>query len=97
MLELRTCFEHWHTRLRKAFKGSEYTFAKELLNHISRHESIEVSRLIDLAAQFKTGEHYREIINALVYDGYISKSGEPGVYRFNSPLLKMWWFKNVAY
>jgi predicted Ser/Thr protein kinase len=97
MLELRNCFEHWHTRLRKAFKGDDYSFAKELLNIISQKENINTEEIFNLAQKFNIIEEHREIINALVYDGYINNNEDPRVYRFNSPLLKMWWWKNVAY
>lgn len=97
MLELRNCFEHWNTRLRKAFKKEEYTFAKELLNAISEKENIRKEDIIALAQKFNVPDEYKDIVNALVYDGYINHNDDPQVYRFNSPLLKMWWWKNVAY
>lgn len=96
MLELRNCFEHWLTRLRKAFKKEEYTFAKELLNTISEKENIRTGDIIALAQKYNVFDEYKEIVNALVYDGYIDHNDDPQVYRFNSPLLKMWWWKNVA-
>ncbi len=97
MLELRNCFEHWNTRLRKAFKKEEYTFAKELLNAIAEKENICKADIIALAEKFNVPDEYKDIVNALVYDGYINHNDDPQVYRFNSPLLKMWWWKNVAY
>ncbi len=97
MLELRNSFEHWHTRLRKAFKGEEYTFAKSLLSLVSENETIQREEILNLAQKFNVGDHYKEILNALTYDGYLNNNIDPRVYRFNSPLLKMWWWKNVAY
>ncbi|MCP5108949.1 MAG: ATP-binding protein [bacterium] len=97
MLEYRQCFEHWLTRLRKAFKAEDYSFAKELLNIISQKESIETGEVLNLAQKFDIPGGYRDIVNSLVYDGYINNNDDPKVYRFNSPLLKMWWWKNVAY
>ena len=99
MLEHRGSFEHWHTRLRKAFKKEEYTFAKELLNLMAEKEIeyIEKNEIFNLAQKLETRDSYRDILNALVYDGYINNNGDPAIYRFNSPLLKMWWWKNVAY
>lgn len=97
MLEHRQCFEHWLTRLRKAFKGEEYTFAKEFLNVISQKESIDTEEMLNLAQKLDIPGEYKDIVNSLVYDGYINNNDDPKVYRFNSPLLKMWWWKNVAY
>jgi hypothetical protein len=96
MLELRNCFEHWHTRLRKAFKKKEYSFAKELLNGISHSENITGEEIFNLGQKLNVTGTYKDIVNSLVYDGYINNNDNPRVYRFNSPLLKMWWRKNVA-
>jgi hypothetical protein len=41
-------------------------------------------------------EDYKKIIRVLMHDGYINNNDDPEVYRFNSPILKTWWFKNVA-
>jgi hypothetical protein len=96
MLELRSCFEHWHMRLRKAFKKEEYNFAKEILNFIANEENIERKDMLNLAQKFNIPHIYKDIVNALVYDGYINNNDDPGIYRFNSPILMMWWRKNVA-
>jgi hypothetical protein len=96
MLELRSCFEHWHMRLRKAFKKEEYNFAKETLNFIANKENIERKDMMNLAQKFNIPHTYKDIINALVYDGYINNNDEPSIYRFNSPILMLWWKKNVA-
>jgi len=97
MLEHRNHFEHWEKRLRKAFKKEDYTFAKEVLNLISDKENIESVEIMNLAQKFNIPGSYKDIVNSLVYDGYINNNDDPRIYRFNSPLLKMWWWKNVAH
>jgi uncharacterized protein len=99
MLEHRGSFEHWHTRLRKALKKEEYTFAKELLNLLTEteRESIDKNELFNLAQKLEAVDSYKDIINILIYDGYINNNDDPDTLRFNSPLLKIWWRKNVAY
>lgn len=92
----RNYFSNWHTRLRKAYKGNEYTFTKELLNHISENDTAASGKIRELAAVFEIETEYGNILNALKYDGYINNHDDPRVYRFNSPLLKMWWYRNVA-
>ena len=96
MLEHRNHFEHWEKRLRKAFKKEDYTFAKEVLNLISDKENIESVEMVNLAQKFNIADSYKDIVNSLVYDGYINNNDDPRIYRFNSPLLKMWWWKSVA-
>jgi hypothetical protein len=80
----------------KLIEGSEYNFIKELLNYLSEHNTIPSGEIRDLAAAFEIETEYVNILNALKYDGYINNHDDPKVYRFNSPLLKMWWNKNVA-
>jgi hypothetical protein len=92
----RNYFANWHTRLRRAYEGSEYNFIKELLNYLSEHDIIPSGEIRDLAAAFEIETEYVNILNALKYDGYINNHDDPKIYRFNSPLLKIWWYKNVA-
>lgn len=95
-VEHRSYFNNWHTRLRRAYKGNEYNFTKEVLNYVSEKDTITSGEIRELAAAFEVELEYRGILNALKYDGYLNNQDDPKVYRFNSPLLKMWWNKNVA-
>jgi hypothetical protein len=96
-IEHRNYFTNWHTRLRRCYTGQEYTFTKALLNYISEYGTITSTQVNDLAVQYDMEIGFRHILNALEYDGYINNNDEPKVYRFNSSLLKTWWYKNVAF
>ena len=96
MIKQRNHFEHWHTRLRTSFKANEYNFAKELLNIISESESIPSNDIYDLAVKHKLEKNYKDIVGSLVYDGYINNNDDIKIYRYNSPILRMWWWKYVA-
>ncbi len=91
----RNYFENWHSKLKEAFKNRAYLFAKELLNSISDTETLSSRKIVNLADKYEI-EAYSEILKSLVYDGYINNSDDPKIYRFNSPILRMWWYKNVA-
>lgn len=95
-LKQRIYFEHWFTRLRTAFKGDDFSFVKDVLNIISGKKSFKSEEIFDLAVKHKLEKSYNDIINALKYDGYINNNDDPKTYRFNSPLLKEWWYRNVA-
>ena len=41
-------------------------------------------------------DNSQDVIKALIYDGYINNNDDAKIYRFNSPILKMWWYKNVT-
>ncbi|MBU0488066.1 MAG: AAA-like domain-containing protein [Bacteroidetes bacterium] len=95
-LKRRNYFEHWHTRLRTTFKGKYYTFAKEILNAASKSKTgISKTTIFDLAEKFDLREEYNTIIRSLEYDGYISIS-KKNIYVFNSPILKIWWERNIS-
>ncbi len=96
MLEQRHHFEHWHTRLRGTLQGNEYNFIKDLLNLISENETIESNEIFNLAVKYKLENTFKDLVNALVYDGYINNNENNRIYRYNSPILRMWWRKNVA-
>jgi hypothetical protein len=96
MLEQRQHFEHWHTRLRGSLRSSEYNFAKELLSLASENESITINEITDLSVKYELEGSFRDLLSSLVYDGYINNADDDKLYRFNSPLVKIWWRKNVA-
>jgi len=95
-LENRTYFEHWLSRLRIAFKGNEFKFVLELLNTISEYQFIHKNDIINLSVKYQIQEGYKDVLNSLIHDGYINNLKDRSEYRFNSPLLKMWWFNKVV-
>lgn len=96
MLDQKNHFEHWHTRLRTTLKGHEYNFTKQVLNIMSENGTLHRNEIVDLSVKHQVEEAYKELIGALIYDGYINNNEDQAVYRYNSPILKMWWRKNVA-
>jgi len=96
MLTQRHHFEHWHARLRASFKGKDYNLAKELLNIASENDTITANEIFDLAVKYQLEGTYKDLIGSLTYDGYINNNDDNRVYRFNTPILRMWWRQNVA-
>lgn len=96
IIKNRNYFEHWLARLKKAFILEEYKFAIELLNIVSINMKIDRNQIIDIAIKHNIKESYINILHSLEYDGYISKQGEERSFKFNSPILRMWWYENVA-
>jgi AAA+ ATPase superfamily predicted ATPase len=96
-LENRNQFEHWQSRL-KSLDNQAYLFAKEVLNTISTQHTVKSSEIANLAVKHQLDEDIaKEIIHSLKYDGYINNNDNSQIYRFNSPILRMWWEKNVAH
>jgi len=96
-LSQRQLFDHWRSKLKDGFKKKGYLFAKEILNSISDKDTMSTLKIRNKATKHGLDEDYaREIIHSLEYDGYISKYEDGKTYRFNSPILKLWWYKNVA-
>jgi uncharacterized protein len=95
-LKQRIYFEHWFARLRKAYKGNDFSFVKELLNVISEKKKVPSSEVFDCAIKYGLSDSYTDLVNALKHDGYINNNDNPQEYRFNSSLLREWWHSNVA-
>jgi len=96
VLKHRIYFEPWLTRLRTAYKGDDFTFVKDVLNLVSGKLSVPSIEILNLIHKYKLNDPYNNIINALKHDGYINNDEDPKIYRFNSPLLREWWCRNVA-
>lgn len=86
-------FENWKNRLKDAFQNEEYAFCIEILNYISKNNTIEYSVFYDLSVEYKIDDS-KYILDVLEHDGYISENNKK--YGFNSILLKEWWYINVA-
>lgn len=90
-------FANWRSKLKEGFKTEGYLFSKEILNRISEEGTMTSLKIRNIATKHELDDDYaREIIHSLVYDGYINNHDNVKEYRFNSPILKLWWYKNVA-
>ena len=96
VLGYKKVFIHWLERL-EIFSKKGTAFSKEVLNIISKDKTIVSSELFNMATKHKL-ETYdaQQIVHALKYDGYINNSDDEHIYRFNSPILCIWWYRNVA-
>ena len=95
-LKLSVYFKPWYERLRTAYKGHDFSFVKDILNILSDKKLLTSSEIINRAIKYQIEESYSDIMNALKHDGYVNNNDDPNVYRFNSPLLRKWWYCNVA-
>ena len=96
-LEHKNYFDNWRSKIKEAFSDKGYLFSKEVLNVISENKTISKNDITNIADKYKvTNDERRETLQSLVYDGYINNSNNIKIYRFNSPILRMWWYKYVA-
>lgn len=95
VLDNRSYFEHWLTRLRSIFKGHDFSCAKEILKIAAKKDGIDGYELNDVIEKYSI-EDALPLINILQHDGYLVKDEPEGKYRFNSPLLQAWWLKNIV-
>jgi hypothetical protein len=93
----RNYFEHWEKKLEHAFIKEEVPFAKAVLNHAAKYQKVTYAEIHNLMDKYGLSEQQlKDVITTLVYDGYIHNNENHKIYRFNSPILKMWWLQNVA-
>jgi ribosomal protein S6 len=96
VLEHKKEFAHWEERL-SVFNKNNKSFAREILSLISTDKTSDLNTLINIATRHSLNEkEAKEIIHILKYDGYINNSDDIKLYRFNSPILRIWWYENVA-
>ncbi len=78
-------FENYYSRLDKSLNLEEAKLAKTILSTIAKENEVSVETFDDKTAY--------SLLEMLEFDGYINSSG--GKYRFNSPILQLWWLKCV--
>jgi hypothetical protein len=89
-------FEHYHSRLKTQFKGQEFKYAEKLLSELTTAGTITKATLYDMAIPYNLENNSRHIIGILEADGYINNNTTPDTYRFNSPVVRMWWQKYIS-
>lgn len=78
-------FASYYDRLAKTLPTDQCETAKLILAEIANNDSAPASAFPQ--------ENTALVLETLEYDGYIHEQG--GQYRFNSPILRMWWRKNA--
>jgi AAA+ ATPase superfamily predicted ATPase len=88
-------FNHYFSRLKRQFKGDEFSFADELLDILARKGIMRKDEIINLAVKYSLMQKWKGIADILIYDGYINSNSE-GIYQFNSPVIRMWWQRFIC-
>lgn len=89
-------FAHYYSRLRAQFQGQQLKYALEILRIMAVSGAISRVQCLDLAVVYEIDDQWKRILEVLAYDGYINNNGDKDRYRFNSPVVKMWWLKYVC-
>ncbi len=77
-------FENYYSRLDKTLPAEESRTAKEILGEIAAKSQVPAAAFAQTNAP--------AVLEILEFDGYIHLD-EAKIYRFNSPILRMWWEK----
>jgi len=85
--------DHYRSRLKRTFTEDQLKFVFKVLNEISNKDNLDPSQLPEIAAEFNVLKDHEYIISTLEYDGYINNQNDDKLYRFNSPIMKLWWTK----
>jgi uncharacterized protein len=89
-------FEHYYSRLKSQFKNESFYYAETILQSLAQKGSIDAAELYDTAVKFKVEDRYKQVLEILVYDGYINNIGDNNIYRFNSPIVQIWWQRFIC-
>jgi AAA+ ATPase superfamily predicted ATPase len=86
-------FEHYVTRLKRIFTENEKKYVQKFLNTLAQAPALTKGEAQNMAHGILSESETRRVLNALVYDGYIV-SDQQNEFKFNSPILKQWWFSH---
>ena len=86
-------FAHYFSRLQVQFNADDRRYAMSILQLIAQNGTVRAAQLLAQAVVLNTREQYRNIVEILIYDGYINNTGDADLYRFNSPVVRTWWLK----
>ena len=89
-------FEHYYSRLYGFFNDHEFDFIIDTLNYIVNNNSASKNEIFNIATKHSMQKEHRNLLHTLIYDGYIHSNDGGDTYRFNSPILKLWWKKYVS-
>jgi uncharacterized protein len=89
-------FEHYYSRLRSQFKSDAFKYAEVILQELAIKGRVTSAELYDHAVSFNVQDKYRQILEILVYDGYINNTGDKHTYQFNSPVVRLWWQRFIC-
>lgn len=89
-------FAHYKSRLYDQFKGSDLEYALLILQQTAANGQLSYAEMRKLAITLNMPEHFRRVLQVLVYDGYINDGADENVFRFNSPIVRLWWKKFIC-
>jgi uncharacterized protein len=90
-LQNKPHFDHYFSRLPKAFKDQERRFVSRALSLASGTTPPTYAILANEANQAGCMERCAEILETLEIDGYLVQHNASSTYLFRSPILKAWW------
>ncbi len=93
--EHKNYFNHYLSRLAKSYKGNDYKLAREIIDKCASANDISKNEIRELAVKTGSLQSLNQVVDGLIYDGYINDTEQSRTYVFNSPILKMWWLKHV--
>lgn len=86
-------FEHYVRRLKRVFNETQLKFVQRFLNQLAQAESISKAQMHDMAHGLLSESETKRVLDILKYDGYVISVDENN-YKFNSPILKQWWYNH---
>jgi len=55
-----------------------------------------LSSILATDALPRVSSRHVDLVGILKHDGYLNNQEDPAHYRFNSPVIREWWWRNVA-
>jgi len=87
-------FEHWKTRLNRAFNPNQRKLAYETLTQTAKTGYVSKNTFYDLSRKHDVDNH-SYVLKVLLHDGYLVLNETEDAMGFHSFILKEWWYKNA--
>jgi predicted ATP-binding protein involved in virulence len=89
-------FNQWRRSIGALLEDWKEDSLREMLDLLAQSDSVQAALFENISTEVWgiPGEFALELLQPLVNIGYLTKEKE--TYRFNSPLLKSWWFENIS-
>ncbi|MBC9930654.1 hypothetical protein [Chitinophaga qingshengii] len=88
-------FAHYYSRLKVHFRNGAFLYADEFLKLLASRKRLDKTAAATLATTCGITD-FRQIIENLMYDGYIEFDDTSQNYLFNSPILMRWWEDHIC-
>lgn len=79
-------------KLKGYLDEAEQGFIQKVLTFLAKEESASIDTILTLSEEMSISKAKRQnVLNSMVYDGFIYLEKSTNSYQYNSPIMRLWW------